>query len=99
MENAQFLVTCSFMEIYMESLTDLLSDSKGSSVQIREDPVKGIYIEGLTEHVTHSSPEIEGKDKGRAVQLGEARSTQQVDERDADEPYFKSLARHPADRP
>lgn len=52
MENAQYQVTCSFMEIYMETLTDLLSDTKGVSVQIREDPNKGIYIEGLTEYVS-----------------------------------------------
>jgi len=38
----------------METLTDLLTDSKGVSVQVREDPIKGIYIEGLTEHVLNS---------------------------------------------
>jgi len=53
MDKAQYQVTCSFMEIYMENLTDLLIEKKieGQSIQIREDPQKGIYIEGLTEKV------------------------------------------------
>lgn len=42
------------MEIYLETLTDLLVESVGKekqAVQIREDPHRGIYIEGLVEKV------------------------------------------------
>ncbi|XP_055371195.1 chromosome-associated kinesin KIF4A-like [Condylostylus longicornis] len=44
-------VTCSFMELYQETLYDLLSNSTRdqSSVDIREDTNKGIIIPGLTE--------------------------------------------------
>ena len=36
----------------METLTDLLADAKSNvQVQIREDPHKGIYVEGLEEKV------------------------------------------------
>lgn len=49
------MITISFIEIYMESIIDLLGDSKnimnGASLTIREDPEKGIYVEGLIEKV------------------------------------------------
>lgn len=48
-DEAQFQVTVSFMQIYMEIITDLLSRSKQnkSGLQIREDPKTGIFINGL----------------------------------------------------
>ncbi len=46
----QFQVACSFVEIYMETIADLLAE-KGSKeqLQIREDREKGIYVDGATE--------------------------------------------------
>ncbi|KAK7291739.1 hypothetical protein RIF29_07120 [Crotalaria pallida] len=41
---------CSFLEIYNEQITDLLEPSS-TSLQLREDMKKGIYVENLTEHV------------------------------------------------
>jgi kinesin family member 5 len=48
-DEAQFQVTVSFMQIYMEVLTDLLIKTKQpkSTLQIREDPKTGIFINGL----------------------------------------------------
>ncbi|XP_055371122.1 chromosome-associated kinesin KIF4-like [Condylostylus longicornis] len=66
-------VTCSFMELYQETLYDLLSNSTRdqSSVDIREDTNKGIIIPGLTEVPISSANEaidclIKGS-SGRAV--------------------------------
>jgi len=46
---------CSFLEIYNESLTDLLSPSDGQHLQIREDASHGIYVENLCEEAVSSS--------------------------------------------
>jgi hypothetical protein len=61
---AQFRVTISFLEIYMEQIEDLLLQSGASQtslkslspirnsatslLQIREDPKTGIFVDGLT---------------------------------------------------
>lgn len=47
----QFLITCSFVEIYLESLIDLFSQKSQSSLTIRESPSKGFFIDNLTEIV------------------------------------------------
>ena len=47
-DNAQFQVTVSFIQIYMEIITDLLSPQKSKTgLQIREDPKTGIFINNL----------------------------------------------------
>ena len=45
------------VEIYMEKLRDLLDNSK-SNLRIREDKVRGIYIEDSTEIFVSSPAEI-----------------------------------------
>lgn len=62
-KNAQFRITTSFLQIYMEQISDLLAndayepgrDSSASraenaskSLAIREDPKTGIFVHGLT---------------------------------------------------
>ena len=44
----QFLVKCSFLEIYNEQIKDLL-EPQSSNLNIREDINKGVYVEGLME--------------------------------------------------
>ena len=53
-EHADFLVKCSYMEIYIEQVFDLLSGDR-EPVRVREDPVKGVVCAGLTE-VCATSP-------------------------------------------
>ena len=44
----KFLVRCSYLEIYNESILDLLcfagSGKQGESLKVHEDPNKGIYV-------------------------------------------------------
>ena len=43
-----FMVRASYIQIYNENVSDLLRTDK-KSLQIREDPKKGVYIEGVSE--------------------------------------------------
>lgn len=53
----EFSVKVSYLEIYNESIKDLLTvDDK--NLEIREDPIKGIVIAGITEIITASVTEI-----------------------------------------
>lgn len=52
----KFTVYWSILQIYNEKLYDLLQDSKAKkALNIREDAVSGIYVEGLAEFVVNSS--------------------------------------------
>lgn len=42
-----FLLRVSFVEIYNENIRDLLSDAADTTVNIREDPRKGVYCEAM----------------------------------------------------
>ena len=46
----QLAVTLSSLQIYQESISDLLGGRPASpSLQVREDPARGVYVDGLTE--------------------------------------------------
>ena len=47
-DDIEFTLTCSMLEIYKESLNDLLC-AEPHSLKIKEDPRRGIYVQGLTE--------------------------------------------------
>jgi len=46
----QFIVKCSFLEIYNEQIKDLLDPQK-DNLGIREDINRGVYVEGLQEEL------------------------------------------------
>ena len=50
-QNGSFNFYCSFIQIYNEKIFDLLADyKKPKSLQIHENKIDGIYIEGLSEY-------------------------------------------------
>lgn len=55
--DTEFTVKVSMFEIYMEKINDLI-DSNRTNLNVREDKVKGIYIEDLTEHYVSSDEEV-----------------------------------------
>ena len=62
-ENIEFLLKVSIVEIYQEKIRDLLNLNKSKSnnnlnLNIREDNLKGINIEGLSEYYVCSPEEI-----------------------------------------
>jgi Cdc6-like AAA superfamily ATPase len=52
-----FMVRASYLQIYNESITDLLKNNM-TSLQIREDKNKGLFVEGLSEWVVRSPNDI-----------------------------------------
>ncbi|KAL0242401.1 hypothetical protein GEMRC1_004964 [Eukaryota sp. GEM-RC1] len=57
--NMKFLIRASYLQIYNEVISDLLSPDK-SNLAIREDRKKGVYVEGLSEWVVRTPAEIYG---------------------------------------
>ncbi len=62
------MIKCVFMEIYMETIVDLLSESRQAqrTLHIREDPINGVYVEGLTEKKVKGKEEMFGLIKNGA---------------------------------
>ena len=44
----EFSIKCSYLEIYMEKIMDLL-DPKKTNLQVKEDKLKGLYVQDATE--------------------------------------------------
>lgn len=53
----QFLVKCSFLEIYNEQIMDLLEPAQ-VNLQVREDINKGVYVESLSEEIVESHDDM-----------------------------------------
>ena len=54
-----FTVTCTFVEVYNENLRDLGSgDCREGILDLREDPVTGTYVAGITEIRAESVQEV-----------------------------------------
>lgn len=55
----EWQIKCSFLEIYMENVKDMLSAEKtATSLKVRETPAKGVWVEGLTEEFVTSEQEV-----------------------------------------
>lgn len=60
-ENIEFTFKCSYVEIYMEKIRDLLDSNRVKiNLAVREDKIKGIYIAGVTEEYVTSHTELLG---------------------------------------
>ncbi len=56
-KNFTFMVRASYLQIYNEVISDLLKVER-TSLQIREDKKKGVFVEGLSEWAVRSPNEI-----------------------------------------
>ena len=77
-DETQFLIRCSYLEIYNEEVRDLLAKGKSKGkLEIKSHPDKGVYVDGLTEvrnRVQHLVPTV-------VVAVAAFRSATMVDER------------------
>lgn len=56
---SKFLVRASYMQIYNETISDLLKEGQGN-LTIREDSRRGVFVDGLSEWVVRSAAEVYG---------------------------------------
>lgn len=56
-QRSNFKVTVSFLEVYNENIRDLLSETE-EYLDLREDPIKGPVVSGITEIEAKNSQEI-----------------------------------------
>lgn len=59
--NKDFNIKISFIEIYNEILKDLLVsgvNEENGNLEIREDPQKGVYVQGVQEVVCASTDDV-----------------------------------------
>lgn len=56
-QGVNYRVSVSFLEVYNENIRDLLSDTE-DYLDLREDPIKGPVVAGITEVEANSGDEI-----------------------------------------
>ena len=56
--DCEFLVRCSYLEIYNEEIRDLLGDDPKARCELKEDPNKGVYVKGLSNVVVNDEATI-----------------------------------------
>ena len=55
--NREYLIKLCYLEIYNENIKDLLINNS-PNLELREDPNKGLVINGITEIITNSGEHI-----------------------------------------
>jgi kinesin family member 18/19 len=63
-------VEASYVEIYNENIKDLLNPNKRDYLDLRDDPIKGLVIAGVTKKEVHNI-----KDLMKLLVLGNSRRT------------------------
>lgn len=57
--DVEFLIRCSYLELYNEEIRDLLASSKNpGKCELKEDANKGIYVKGLSDVVVESEADM-----------------------------------------
>jgi kinesin family member 17 len=58
-KDIEFLIRCSYLELYNEEIRDLLGNPKHpQKCELKEDPQKGIYVKGVTDVVVESPEDL-----------------------------------------
>ncbi len=57
-KNRQFLVRCSFLELYNEEIRDLLSKNVKNKLDIRENKDQGVFVKDLTAFMVHDMGDL-----------------------------------------
>ncbi|KOO34475.1 kinesin family protein [Chrysochromulina tobinii] len=58
LQHERFLLRVSFLQLYRESLSDLLAPVGGAALALREDPHRGVFVEGLTEVAVRTPQQV-----------------------------------------
>lgn len=56
-DETEYKVSLSYIEVYNEQIRDLITPQRGV-LDLREDPLRGVCVAGVTEHVTTSTQDV-----------------------------------------
>ncbi|XP_049850287.1 uncharacterized protein LOC126322410 [Schistocerca gregaria] len=56
--NIEYILKCSYLEIYKENIRDLLYPDSDQKLKVRETSSNGVWVDGLSEHYVSSIEEI-----------------------------------------
>ena len=67
--DVEYLIRCSYLEIYNEEVKDLLGNTKAPvKCELKEDPQRGVFVKGLTDVVVETEDQLMAMlDKGLSV--------------------------------
>lgn len=54
----KYKITCSFVQVYLEKVYDLLGVDNKEELPVREHPKRGIYVSNLSHHQANSAEEV-----------------------------------------
>ena len=57
-KGVEYLVRCSYLEIYNEEIRDLLGNDPKAKCELKEDPSRGVYVKGLSNVVVQDEATI-----------------------------------------
>ncbi|KAH8048403.1 hypothetical protein JL722_12454 [Aureococcus anophagefferens] len=57
-KGVEYLVRCSYLEIYNEEIRDLLGNDPKARCELKEDPSRGVYVKGLSNVVVQDEATI-----------------------------------------
>jgi len=57
-KDIQFMIRCSMLEIYNEKIRDLLAKNVKNTLQLRENPDTGVYVNDLTQKNVGTTKEL-----------------------------------------
>ena len=57
--SVKYLLSASYLEIYNEEVRDLLGKDVKQKLDLKEHPLKGVYVQGLSKHKVRSIPDLE----------------------------------------
>lgn len=57
--DVRYLVVCSYLEIYNETIRDLLNNDQQNNLKLKENPTEGVVVESLSRHPVQNVAECE----------------------------------------
>lgn len=57
-DDKQYLVRCTYLELYNEEVRDLLGENTEKKLELHEHPETGVYVKGISEPVIKTPQDL-----------------------------------------